>query len=83
MVVELQDKAKEVVADTGVMLIANPAGYPAEAQGSWLHPLGFRQIALTSAQGHARFTRVPPGRTMVRRKTPNDSIEQQVVATSN
>ena len=83
VVVELQDKAGEGVADTEVRLIADSAGYPTAAQGSWLHPLGFRQLAVTSAQGQVRFTGVPPGRIMVRRKTPNDSIEQQAVATSN
>ena len=82
VVVELQDKAGEGVADTEVRLIANPAGYPAAAQGSWLHPLGFRQIALTSAQGQARFTGVPPGRIIVRVKTADGASEQQGVAVS-
>ena len=54
--VELEDKAGEGVADTEVRLIADPAGYPTAAQGSWLHPLGFRQLAVTSAQGQVRGT---------------------------
>ncbi len=83
VVVELRDKAGEPVADAEVKLIADPAGYPIEARGSWLHPLAFRQRAVTSAQGHARFTGVPPGRILVRMKTATDSIEQQGVAVSN
>ena len=40
VVVELRDKAGEPVPDASVMLIADPAGFPTEARGSWLHPLG-------------------------------------------
>ena len=76
-VVELEDKGREGVPDTGVMLVADPAGYPAEARGSWLHPLGFRQIAVTSAQGNARFTGVPPGRIIVRVKSSDGASQQQ------
>ena len=83
VVVELVDKAGEPVPDASVMLIADPAGYPAEARGSWLHPLAFRQRAVTSAQGNAWFTGVPPGRIIVRVKTPSDSIEQGAVASAN
>ena len=48
------------MADTEVRLTADPAGYPAAAQGSWLHPLGFRQQAVTSALDSAHFTGIPP-----------------------
>ncbi len=65
VVVELVDKAGDPVADAGIRLLADPAGYPAEARGSWLHPLAFRQRAVTSAQGSARFTGVPPGQAGV------------------
>ena len=82
MVVELEDKAGEGVADMEVRLIADPAGYPTAAQGSWLHPLGFRQLAVTSAQGQARYTGVPPGRIIVRVKTADGASEQRGVAVS-
>ena len=65
VVVKLEDKAGEGVADTEVRLITDPAGYPA------------------AAQGQARVTGVPPGRIIVRVKTPTDSIEQRGVAVSN
>ena len=68
-VVELQDKAGEGVPNTKVVLIADPA------EGSWLHPLGFRQQAVTSALGSARFTRISPGRIIARVKTSNGSAE--------
>ena len=74
VVVELEDKAGEGVADTEVRLIADPAGYPTAVQGSWLHPLGFRQIAVTSAQGHARFTGVPPGRIIAYHRAGEDFL---------
>ena len=82
VVVELRDKAGEPVADAEVKLIADPAGYPAEARGSWLHPLAFRQRVVTSAQGSARFTGVPPGRIIVRVKTADGASQQQGVAVS-
>ncbi len=82
VVVELVDKAGDPVSNAGVRLIADPAGYPAEARGSWLHPLAFRQRAVTSAQGHVRFTGVPPGRILVRVKTPTSATQQQGVAVS-
>ena len=37
----------------------------------------------TSFLGNARFTGVPPGRVIVRVKTPTDSTEQRGVAVSN
>ena len=83
VVVELRDKAGEPVADAEVKLIADPAGYPAEARGSWLHPLAFRQWAVTSALGHARFTGVPAGRIIVRVKTSTSATQQQGIAVSN
>ena len=82
VVVELRDKAGGPVAGIEVRLIADPAGYLAEARDSWLHPLAFRQRAVTSAQGNAWFTAVPPGRIIVRVKTPS-ATEQQGVAVSN
>ena len=83
VVVELVDKAGDPVPAASVGLLADPAGFPTEARGSWLHSRAFRQRAVTSALGSARFTGVPPGRIIVRVKTPTDSIEQRGVAVSN
>ena len=54
MVVQLVNKAGEMVTDTEVRLIADPAG------GFLLHPVGFRQQAVTSALDSAHFTGIPP-----------------------
>ncbi len=64
------------------LFATDPAGFPAEARGSWLHPLAFRQRVVTSAQGSARFTGVPPGRIIVRVKTADGVSQQQGVAGS-
>ncbi len=55
----------------------------AAAKGSWLHHKSFRQRAVTSALGNVRFPGVPPGRIIVRAKTPEESIEQRAVAVTN
>ena len=55
--------------DTWVTLLADPDGMADEDRDSWLHHRAFRQRAVTSALGHARFTGVPPGRVLVRVKT--------------
>ena len=83
VVVELVDKAGDPVPDASVGLLADPAGFPTEARGSWLHSRAFRQRAVTSAQGSARFTGVPPGRIIVRVKTSTSATQQQGVAVSN
>ena len=83
VVVEILDKAGDPVPNASVMLLADPAGVPEEARGSWLHSRAFRQQAMTSVLGNARFIGVPPGRIIVRMKTPTDSIEQRTVAVSN
>ena len=71
------DKAGDPVPDMLVRLIADPAGYSAEARGSWLHSLAFRQRMVTSARGSARFTGVPPGRIIVRVKTPTSATKHR------
>lgn len=83
VVVELVDKENFAVPDAGVTLLADPAGLPEKALGSWLHSRAFRQRAVTSALGNVRFTGVPPGRIIVRVKTATDSIEGRGVAESN
>lgn len=83
VVVEILDKAGDPVPNASVMLLADPAGVSEEARGSWLHSRAFRQQAMTSVLGNARFIGVPPGRIIVRMKTPTDSIEQRTVAVSN
>ena len=83
VVVELLDKTGDPAPDTWVTLLADPAGLTAESRGSWLHPRAFHQRAVTSPLGNARFTGVPPGRVIVRVKTPTDSTEQRAVAVSN
>ena len=45
--------------------------------------LARQQRALTSALGIARFAGVPPGRIIVRVKTPTATSEQRGVAVSN
>ena len=83
VVVGLIDKAGNPVPNAGVMLLADPAGLSAESRGSWLHHRAFRQRAVTSALGNARFTGVPPGRIIVRVKTASDAGEQRGTAVSN
>lgn len=82
IVVNLRDKNGSPVAGTAVMLFADPAGLSFEARGSWLHHKSFRQRAVTSALGNVRFSGIPPGRIIVRAKTPAESIEQRAVAVS-
>lgn len=70
VVVELLDaQGLSPVPDTWITLLADPAGLAAEDWDSWLHHRAFRQRAVTSALGNARFTGVPPGRVLVRVKT--------------
>ncbi len=83
VVVTFVDKAEDPIPDASIMLLADPAGLPAEARGSWLHSKAFRQRAATSALGNARFTGVPPGRVIVRVKTADEAIEQRGFAVSN
>lgn len=83
VVVELVDQDDSPVSSASVTLLADPAGLTSEAHGSWLHHQAFRQRAVTSALGNARFTGVPSGRIIVRVKTLTDSIEQRAVAFSN
>ena len=82
VVVELLDKTGDPVPDTWITLLADPAGLPEQARGSWLHSRAFRQRKVTSALGNARFTGVPPGRIIVRVKTPSDSSVQRARAVS-
>lgn len=82
VVVNLLDKSGAPVSGSDVMLLADPAGLSAEARGSWLHHKSFRQRAATSARGSVRFSGVPPGRIIVRAKTPAESVEQRAVAVS-
>ncbi len=77
------DKDGKPVRDAGVMLLADPAGLSSESKGSWLHHLAFRQWAVTSALGNARFAGVPAGRILVRVKTSDGTWQQQGVAASN
>ena len=83
VVVGLNDKAGNPVSGAGVMLLADPAGLPAESRGSWLHQRAFRQRAATSSLGNVRFTGVPPGHIIVRVKTASDTIEHRGTAVSN
>ena len=70
VVVELLDaQGLSPVPDTWITLLADPDGLAAEDWDSWLHHRAFRQRAVTSALGNARFTGVPPGRVLVRVKT--------------
>ena len=82
VVVNLRDKSGSPVYGSEVMLFADPAGLSSEARGSWLHHRSFRQRAVTSALGNVRFSGVPPGRIIVRAKTPAESVEQRAVAVS-
>ncbi len=83
IVVELLDKAGNAVPDTWVTLLADPAGLPEQARGSWLHSRAFRQRLTTSSQGEARFTGVPPGRVIVRVKTETGSVQRRGIGSSN
>lgn len=83
VMVELVDKEDFLVPDAGVTLLADPAGLPDKAQGSWVHSRVFRQWPVTSALGNVRFTGVLPGRIIVRVKTATDSIEGHGIAESN
>ena len=83
VVVGLVDKAGNPVAGAGVMLLADPAGLPAEARGSWLHHRAFRQRAVTSSLGNVRFTGVPPGHIIVRVKTADAALEHRGTAVSD
>ena len=83
VVVGLVDKAGNPVSGAGVMLLADPAGLPAEARGSWLHHRAFRQRAVTSSLGNVRFSGVPPGRIIVRVKTADAALEHRGTAVSD
>lgn len=83
VVVELLDKAGNPVPDAWVTLLADPAGLPEKARGSWLHSRAFRQRAVTCALGKVRFAGVPPGRVIARVKTSIGSTKQRAVAVSN
>lgn len=83
VVVGLVDKAGYPVPNARVLLLADPAGLPDAAHGSWLHHRAFRQRAVTSPLGNARFTGVPPGRIIVRVKTASDSNEGHGTTVSN
>ena len=79
----LDDKGIAPVPDTWVTLLADPAGLAAEERDSWLHYRHFRQRAVTSALGNARFIGVPPGRILVRVKTETGSSQEWGDAVSN
>lgn len=83
VVVRLVDKAGNPVSGTGVLLLADPAGLPAESRGSWLHHRAFRQRAVTSSLGNVRFNGVPPGRIIVRVKTADAALEHRGTAVSD
>lgn len=83
VVVELVDKDDSPVPNAAVLLLADPAGLPAAAKDSWLHHRAFRQRTVTSVLGNANFSGVPPGRIIVRVKTPTSTIEHRGVAVSN
>ena len=83
VVVGLADKAGNPVPNTRVLLLADPAGLPAAARGSWLHHRAFRKRAVTSALGNVRFSGVPPGRIIVRVKTADAALEHRGTAVSN
>ena len=79
----LDDKGIAPVPDTWITLLADPAGLAAEERDSWLHYRRFRQRAVTSALGNARFIGVPPGRILVRVKTEAGSSQEWGDAVSN
>ena len=81
--VGLVDKAGNPVSGASILLLADPAGLPAEARGSWLHHRAFRQRAVTSSLGNVRFTGVPPGRIIVRAKTAAAALEHRGTAVSD
>lgn len=84
VVVELMDdKGISPVPDQWVTLLADPAGLAPEDRDSWLHYRAFRQRAVTSSLGIARFTEVPPGRVFVRVKTETGSAKAWADAVSN
>ena len=77
VVVEILDiEGRSPVPDTGVTLLADPAGLAEEHRDSWLHHRAFRQRSVTSKLGNARFTGVPPGRILVRVRTADESIQE-------
>ncbi len=79
----LDDKGVSPVPDTWVTLLADPAGLAPEDRDSWLHYRAFRQRALTSSEGSARFSGVPPGRILVRVKTETGTAKAWTDAVSN
>ena len=82
VVVEYVDKTGSPAPDATVILLADPAGLPSAARGSWFHARAFRQRAVTSALGNARFSGVPPGRIIVRVKNSNGVAEHRGIAVS-
>ena len=79
----LDDKGVSSVPDTWITLLADPAGLAPEDRDSWLHYRAFRQRAVTSSEGRARFTGVPPGRIFVRVKTETGTAKAWADAVSN
>ena len=80
--VELLDKARDLVPDAWVILLADPAGLTTETHGSWLHSRVFRQRAVTSTLGNVWFSGVPTGRNIVRVKTSSSAAEQRATVVS-
>ena len=83
VIVELLGRDGSPAPDVAVTLLADPAGLPEEARGSWLHHRAFRQRGVTSSLGNVRFTGVPAGRVIVRAKARRETVEQRAVAASN
>jgi len=79
VVVQVLDEFDSPVPDAAVTLLADPAGLDVGARGSWLHHRAFRQRAITSRLGNARFQGVPPGRIIVRVKASRGAAKQRAV----
>lgn len=71
------------VPDTWVTLLADPEGLAEEHRDSWLHHRAFRQRAVTSKLGNARFVGVPPGRILVRVRSERGFAQEWGDAVSN
>lgn len=82
VLVKVLEKSGSPLADADVFLVADPAGLPPKADGSWVHHRSFRRMGTTSSPGNIRFTGVPPGRFIVRAEADSASIEERTVVFS-
>lgn len=83
VVVELVNEDGLPVSGVEVLLFADTAAWPQDAEGSWLHHNSFEQRGTASEHGNVRFSGVPPGRIAVEVKTKDGRVTEELTAVAN